>query len=279
MEHAKQKTEGRVFTPQHIVEQMLDKANLVGENLLSQKIMEPSCGDGAFIVAVLDRMIRYAEESGQTDRLKHSIEHNIFGIEKDPAVFEDLRSNILNLFRARGLDIPFPPNIRCANTISEYKQYIGQMDVVIGNPPYVRPRNADGETRRALSDFQFCNGTTDLYIAFFEMGIQMLSPRGTLCFITPNSFLCNTSQKTFRKSLAEQKLITDIFDFKFHQVFPSAATYTCITTLRKGNENDTFAFSTYGENGENRQTTNQKYAFQEVLDPKNEAFALPPLPT
>ena len=66
------------------------------------------------------------------------------------------------------------------------------------------------------------------------MGIFMLKDHGILSFISPNSFLKNTSQTSFRKFLLQDSLVKEIIDFGSSKIFPDADTYTCICTLMKG---------------------------------------------
>lgn len=54
---SKHKTLGQVFTPTWIVSEIL---NLVGYNddtILNKYILEPSCGDGVFLLEIVERYI------------------------------------------------------------------------------------------------------------------------------------------------------------------------------------------------------------------------------
>ena len=64
-------------------------------------------------------------------------------------------------------------------------------DVVAANPPYVRISGIDessDETIRRIYTTAFAH--YDLYIPFFEKGIELLKPCGTLAYISPNKYLC-----------------------------------------------------------------------------------------
>ena len=61
----------------------------------------------------------------------------------------------------------------------------------------------------------------------------MLSDGGILCFITPSTYIGNSSQKQFRKYLADRAYIKEICDFMHSRVFERVDTYTCITVLTK----------------------------------------------
>jgi adenine-specific DNA-methyltransferase len=53
----KQKNLGQVFTPKWIVDLMLDKCGLDNDNILEKTILEPSCGDGAFLCQIVKRIV------------------------------------------------------------------------------------------------------------------------------------------------------------------------------------------------------------------------------
>ena len=115
-------------------------------------------------------------------------------------------------------------------------------DLIVGNPPYVRIHNLDNSMREKIKNYEFSTGNTDLYVIFFEKCIKILNESGRLIFITPNSYIKNTSQKTFRKYLCENKLIEKIIDFGSNKVFKNADTYTAITYLNKVNNKDFFIY-------------------------------------
>jgi adenine-specific DNA-methyltransferase len=62
------------------------------------------------------------------------------------------------------------------------------MDFVVGNPPYVRVHNL-GNYYELVKKFSFSQaGMTDLFIVFFEVGLNMLNNNGKMCYISPTSY-------------------------------------------------------------------------------------------
>jgi adenine-specific DNA-methyltransferase len=107
--------------------------------------------------------------------------------------------------------------------------------VVIGNPPYVRIKNIGNAN--SVKNLAFSShGMTDMYIAFFDIGIQMLNKTGKLCFITPNSYFNSSAGKVMREYIINNSLLTGIKNFGHKQVFDNATTYCCITVLDKTNK-------------------------------------------
>jgi len=73
-------------------------------------------------------------------------------------------------------------------------------DIVIGNPPWVDIKGMDPE----LVDFYFASYCTtqnrmNIYATFLHKAIELIRPKGLLGFITPNSYLTQSSYKNLRK--------------------------------------------------------------------------------
>ena len=63
-------------------------------------------------------------------------------------------------------------------------------DVVVGNPPYIRHEELPPTFKQHLkNNFATAIGTADLYVYFYELGLELLAPGGELSFITNNKWL------------------------------------------------------------------------------------------
>ena len=255
----KEKVLGQYMTPDNIVKIILDEVGYIGEDILHKKIFEPSFGTGQFLIEILERLTNECKKKNYTkDQIKEIIQNNIYGIEKDAALY-DICINRLNDYMAHigVLDVKWD-NLTLGDTTTLYGQYKGVMDYVVGNPPYVRIRNIDKEYRDILKQFSFSQGMIDLYVIFYEIGISLLNEQGKLGYITPNSFLKNTSTKIFRSFLNQNRYIDTIYDFKNTKIFDKADTYTCICIINK-KEKDCLNYIS------NNQTTPIPYTYIEFL--------------
>ena len=236
MEDNKTKLNGQVFTPLKIVNIILDNLNYTGKDILYKKIMEPSFGEGVFLIEITKRII---EEGLKLNLSKKEIEtilnNNIYGIEKDSELFNKTISSLNNVLIENNLSLINWDNLINDDTILKFKNYINKFDFVVGNPPYVRIHNLSKDLLNNIKDFQFIDGIFDLYICFYEIGIKMLNNSGKLGFITPNSFMKNVSQKSFRNYLIDNHYLQAIYDFKTSEIFKGFNTYTCICLLSKDN--------------------------------------------
>ncbi len=111
-------------------------------------------------------------------------------------------------------------------------------DVIIGNPPYISAieysKLVSVEEKQFLCNFfKAAKGAWDLYVLFFERGIQLLKNEGTLAFITPNKYLSATYGKGLRSLFIENINLRNIIDLSRISVFETASVYPIITILSK----------------------------------------------
>lgn len=225
---------GQVWTPDYIVEKILDDIEYTSNNsdILNKKIMEPSFGAGVFLFKTIERLIKCAQNSNKTiEEVSEIINENIYGIEYD---FETYTSTVNNIKRQLSekhqLECALP-HLYNMDTLDYDK--ISYFDYVIGNPPYIRIHDMPAPMRKKVKTYTHSTGNSDLYITFFEIGLNMLNENGKLAYITPNSWLRNTSQKGFRKTTVQQQQVKKIVNFNAEQFFGKVGTYTCISYMSK----------------------------------------------
>ena len=88
----------------------------------------------------------------------------------------------------------------------------------------------------------FSKGTIDIYLSFFELGFKLLNKKGVLGYITPNSYLHNSSYVDFRRYLKDKKAIKILVDFKANKIFKIFSTYTAITIINFFQDNKSFDY-------------------------------------
>ena len=151
-------------------------------------------------------------------------------------------------------------NIKCGNSLIDDPEVAGDkafswekefpevfekggFDVVIGNPPYVRQELLGMITKRNyIKKFQNVgNGTADLYIYFYELGLSILKKEGLLSYITPNKWFKTKYGKELRDYLIQFQVIS-IIDFFENRVFHDASTEPQIILIKKNISNSTFSY-------------------------------------
>lgn len=85
-------------------------------------------------------------------------------------------------------------------------------DVVIGNPPYIQLQkalpNGNGNKFADLyknENYKTFERTGDIYALFYEKGLNILTAKGLLCFITSNKWMRANYGKSLRKFFSEKK--------------------------------------------------------------------------
>ena len=104
----------------------------------------------------------------------------------------------------------------------------GGFDVVVGNPPYVR-QEALGPFKPYLAQrYASYHGVADLYVYFYERGLELLAPGGKLSYIVTNKWLRAGYGEPLRRLFSERAEIEEILDFGHAPIFEDADTFPCI---------------------------------------------------
>lgn len=227
---------GAVYTPPFLASLLLDYAMPYDKLNGKERILDPACGSGIFLVGAFRRLItfwRNQHDWKQPDvaTLKRILKTSIFGVELDPgavdltafslalAVCDALRPNVIwnelkfdplrerNLFERDFFEcIPRQQN---ANTVLP-----DAMDIIVGNPPFESELTAAGKElnsrlekeRGRLPDKQ------SAYL-FLEQAPRILKPGGMVCLIQPAGFLYNRQAADFRKQLLKTVSLNSVLDF------------------------------------------------------------------
>jgi len=106
-------------------------------------------------------------------------------------------------------------------------------DIVIGNPPYVRQEKIKEFKPYFKDHYETYTGVADLYVYFFEKGINVLNKKGSLGFICSNKFTRANYGKKLRKFLLQYN-ITNYNDYTGEKVFESATVDSSVIVINKG---------------------------------------------
>lgn len=242
---------GQIFTPDYIVNSILDYCGYNGNEILEKHIIDNSCGDGAFLREIVRRYIIVSLENNiGLNIIEERLSKYIHGIDNDKIAFDSCVENLNKIAHEYGIE-----NVKwdLYNTSSlSFNSFNGHMDFVVGNPPYVRVHNLDS-TYDEVKTYMFANGgMTDLYLAFFELGFRMLKEDGVLCYITPNSWLNSLAADNMRKYILQHKNLVALIDLEHFQAFENATTYTMISQFKKSHKSEYFDYYIYDGNGHNR---------------------------
>ncbi len=144
--------QGQFFTPRNVVKMVVDMIDPQPD----EKIIDPACGSGGFLVEALRHVWRTVEERGQSldwpDREIHSEKQKVAidklrGIDKDAFLSKVAKAYMAILGDGRG-------GVFCENSLDQPKNWnrktresiqMGSFDVVITNPPFGKKLAIEGE--------------------------------------------------------------------------------------------------------------------------------------
>lgn len=239
-----QKAGGQYYTPDYLVKNILDLAGYFGHTVLKKHIIDNSCGDGAFLVEMVERYCRAYQKSKDTLSLAKHLSEFIHGIEIEKNEYMKCITR-LNEIAANYNAVNVRWDIHCADALED-DRYNGRMDFVVGNPPYVRVHHLN-DTYGQIKKFNFTqSGMTDLFIVFYEIGLKMLAPGGVLAYITPSSLFNSVAGNAARENFIRTKSLKTVIDLKHYQPF-GAITYTAIVVLKNGKTDCSVQYGDYDE--------------------------------
>jgi hypothetical protein len=106
--------------------------------------------------------------------------------------------------------------------------------VVLGNPPYVRQEWIAAYKPYLQQHYRAYDGVADLYVYFYERGLQLLKPGGRLGFIVTNKWMKAGYGEPLRRFFAESAWVESAVDFGHaKQIFPDADVFPSILIARK----------------------------------------------
>lgn len=224
---------GAIYTPSKIRKRILENCLSKQQNLSSIRVADIACGCGGFLMDVAKYIHK---KTGKSYLLVY--QENIFGIDIQSYSIERCKILLNLLAISEGECSEFEFNLQNADTLDFHSEgwntAFNDFDVIVGNPPYVCGRNMEDGTKEKTKMYEVCNaGSTDLYIPFFQIAIEMIKENGMLGYITMNTFLKSLNARELRKYFMEGSYNISIVDFRGHQVFSGKSTYTCLFFLKK----------------------------------------------
>jgi type I restriction enzyme M protein len=184
---------GEFYTPRPVTQFIMDMI----DPKLGEKVLDPACGTGGFLVCALEHLKNQAKEGKDLALLQERLS----GIEKKPLPHLLAMTNLI----LHDID---KPGIRRGNSLSrnvrDYKPG-ERVDIVVTNPPF-GGEEEDGVQSNVPASFT-TKETADLFLV---MIMHRLKDRGRCGIVLPDGFLFGEGVKTRikEKLLAEFDLHT-----------------------------------------------------------------------
>lgn len=201
---------GQVYTPDVIIDEMLDLAFKDMEINGEHKILDPSCGGGYFLLSAYRRI----KEKVSSE--KHILEKMIYGVDLDK--FSCFLTKISLCFESNIPDIKF--NIFNKDFLIDFETD-QRFDIIIGNPPYIGHKNIGQKYREVLKNMynDVFYDKSDISYCFFKAGLKFLSEKGKICFITSRYFLEAKYADRLRDYIKNNYNLLKIIDYNGQKAF------------------------------------------------------------
>ena len=237
---------GAIFTRREVVEFILDLAGYTVDRPLHQlRLLEPSFGNGDFLLPVVERLLAaYEAHAPEHPDPIEDLSGAIRAVEVHGDSIKGTRARLLDLLREHGI------GEEAANEILGAWIVEGDFLLVelpwsfthaVGNPPYVRqeliPDDLMAEYRARYSTIY---DRADLYVPFFERCLAYLEPGGTLGFICADRWMKNRYGGPLRAMVANHYHLAAYVDMVDTPAFHSEViAYPAITVIRRENPGPT----------------------------------------
>ncbi len=260
---SKRKEEGVYYTPQYIVNYIVDntlrayikeKGISSFEDLLKIKVLDPACGSGTFLIRAFEVLEEEAwrilgRELGYDEKVK-LVTNCIFGVDKDERAVDITKLRLSLALAARQKLPELGKNIQCGDSLIDDVSVAGEkafkweerfkgimqnggFDVVVGNPPYFNIETMTELEKNFLKKYKCYSGKSDILYYFYTKGIELLKKEGVLGFITSRYFIEATNARSLRAYIVEKCEISKLIDLSHLNVFKDAGIHTAILILKK----------------------------------------------
>jgi hypothetical protein len=245
---------GEVFTRRWVVELILDLVGYKQEHDLGGALLvEPSCGTGAFLLPVVDRLIQSCQlherdlrECASAIRAFDLLEANADRARK--ATVERLTTAGLDDDDAEGL-------ARQWVTMGDFLLHDHESAIanfVVGNPPYIRlesvPRQTMSEYRRTCPSMR---GRADIYVGFIERGLQLLRSGGALSFICADRWMRNQYGADLRELVSRDFAVDVVISMHDVDAFEEdVSAYPAVVVLKRESQSRAAVVDVDGDFGD-----------------------------
>lgn len=106
-------------------------------------------------------------------------------------------------------------------------------DIVIGNPPY--GVSIKGQYRKNVVKHLGNIPDYEIYYYFIQVAEELLTEKGILSYIIPNTYLFNNFAKNYRMNILRKWNVIEILDCTKFKIFESATVLNTINTWQKNN--------------------------------------------
>lgn len=231
---------GAVFTRPEIAAFMLDLSGYTADRDLSgTRLLEPSFGSGEFLIPAIHRRLQaYFAHGGLVSAAGEDLGEAFFAVELHRETFLSTQAVLDSVLDEYGLSLQTRRTL--LDRWLRQDDFLltdvgGRFTHVIGNPPYLRQESIpDALLELYRVRYPTMTDRADLFVPFFERGLDLLTPGGELCFICSDRWFRNKYGGRLRSKVAAEYHLRAYLDLVDTPVFQSDVTaYPAITLLKR----------------------------------------------
>lgn len=253
--------QGQFFTPRNVVQMVIDMVS-PGQY---DKILDPACGSGGFLVEGLRYVWKLIDESGKkynwprseidSEKQKVAIK-NFFGIDKDSFLSKVAKAYLAILGDGRG-------GIHCENSLEHSSEWDGKtrnditeeaFDIILTNPPFGKKLAIDSKSLLSRYELghrwkQNKNGIFEKgavldkqppQILFIERCITLLKPGGRMGIVLPETIFGMPKYRYVVDYMRRQGRINAVVTLPEDTFQPETHAKCCVVIFTKFEDNEAF---------------------------------------
>lgn len=239
-----EKTRGAIATKWEVVDFMLDLIGYTSNKPLYEKrLLEPSFGDGRFVLAAVDRLLKSWRATEAEEDYRHLL-GSIRAVELDEQTFHEYKGRLTNYLREKGFTDDEARELVDSWILHAdflWAEFDEPFDFVIGNPPYVRQELVDDDLLfQYRQAFKTMIGRADLYVPFIEKSLIHLAEGGKFSFICSDAWTRNDYGRALRSMVDADYHLQYYVDMYGVPAFDiSVGAYTSITVIERAKKGPT----------------------------------------
>ncbi len=247
--HHEKDGRGQFFTPEPVI----DFCVAMMQPKKNEKIIDPACGSGGFLMSAL----KFIKENEEKIDIKNVISNNLYGTDINKSIARIAKMKLL-------LESNDKTNIICANSLEDidnFKMSISNtkgFDLILANPPFgakitspsilskfdlgYKWKFNDGIFK--MSKYLYLNQNAE--ILFIERCLQLLKEGGRMAIVLPNGNFENPSMEYLRYYIKSKSKILAIVNLPYETFVPfGTGVKTSLLFLEKNTSNKINKYSIF----------------------------------
>jgi len=231
---------GAVFTKRAVVDAILDLSGYrVDQPLAQLRLLEPSFGEGDFLLPAVERLLAsYERNGGSWTSAADELSNCIRAVEIHGPTYRQTKDTLQSRLLAWGMSHSSAKALAEAWLVQDdflLTNIEGAFHVIAGNPPYVRQERIPTPLMVVYRKrYKTIYDRADLYVPFFERCLDLLAEGGRLGFICANRWLKNKYGGPLRAKVALGYDLLYFIDMENVDAFHSdVIAYPAITVMTR----------------------------------------------